>query len=163
MSIIGRERVFHDKHRFKVEVPGFDYAGFSKCSELKATAALRKHYEGGGPLPHKGLGRYDTENLTLERGATNDLEMYTWFAQAADFVAGTGQAYPHYKRNISLAQLSRTGAVVMRWHINGAFPIEFVAGEWDGASDDIVIAKLVLAFDHFEPQPEAAGDQSQAL
>jgi phage tail-like protein len=163
VAIIGAERVFYDKHRFSVEIPGFDYVGFAKCSELKATAALRKHYEGGGPLPHKGVGRFDTENITLERGATRDLDLYTWFDTVASLTSGTGMSEPHFKRNISLAQLSRTGATLMRWHIYGAFPIEFVAGEWDAASDEVVITKVVLALDRFEPQLDSAANDDKEM
>ena len=152
MAIIGAPRSFHDRHKFILEIPGFDYTGFEKCSELKATVALRKHYEGGGSLPHKGPGRFDMDNVTLERGATNNLDMYRWFVQVAQLASGTGQVSPHFKRDISVVQLSRSGVALLRWHVYGVFPVEFVAGEWDNSSDEVVISKLVLAADYFEPQ-----------
>lgn len=153
MAIIGTPRAFHERARFLVEIPGISYAGFEKCSELKMTVALRKHYEGGSAMPHKGPGRFDMENITLERGATNDLQLYQWFSQVADLASGTGYVSPHFKRDISLTPLSRTGTPLMRWHVYGCFPIEFVAGEWDNSSDEVVITKLVLAADRPEPQP----------
>jgi phage tail-like protein len=156
MAVIGTPRSLHERARFIVEIPGFAYSGFEKCSELKATVALRKHYEGGSVMAHKGPGRFDMENITLERGATTDLQIYTWFSQVAQLSSGTGQIAPHFKRDISIVQQSRSGTAIMRWHVYGCFPIEFVAGEWDNSSDEVVITKLVLAADYFDPQIETA-------
>jgi len=165
MAVIGTPRSFHERARFVIEIPGISYAGFEKCSELKATVALRKHYEGGSVLPHKGPGRFDMENITLERGATTDLQIYTWFSQVAQLANGMGQVSPHFKRDISITQLSRTGNAAMRWHVYGCFPVEFVAGEWDNSSDEVVITKLVLAADYFDPQVtnEDQGGSNAAL
>lgn len=158
MPIIGTPRTFHDRHRFVVEIPGFLYSGFEKCSELKATVALRKHYEGGSSMPHKGPGRFDVENITLERGATKDLQLYDWFSQVAQLASGTGQVSPHYKRDFAIVQQSRAGTPLLRWNVYGAFPIEFVAGEWDNTSDEVVITKMVLAVDYFDPVVAGAQD-----
>ncbi len=152
MSIIGTPRLFHDKQAFVIEIPGFCYTGFAKCSELKATVGVRKHYEGGSALPHKGPGKFEVDNITLERGATADLDIYNWFYQVAQLATGTGQVEAYYKRDFSIVQRNRSGTTAMRWHVYGAFPVEFVAGDWDNSSDEVVITKLVLAVDYFEPQ-----------
>jgi len=152
MPIIGTPRSFHDRHRFVVEVPGLSYSGFEKCSELKASVTLREHYEGGSSLAHKGPGRIKVDNITLERGATADLQMYNWFSQVADLAEGIGQVDPHFKRDLSIVQLSRSGGELLRWNVYGAFPIEFTAGEWDNTSDEVVITKLALAIDYFQAQ-----------
>ena len=47
------------------------------------------------------LAVYDglVEDVTLERGATKDLEMYTWFKEIANAAAGKGAIGEDYKRD----------------------------------------------------------------
>ena len=161
MALIGTPRSFHDKHRFLIEIPGFCYTGFQKCSELKASVSVREHYEGGTSMAHKGPGKLKVADITLERGATNDLDLYNWFSQVSLMATGTGQPEPHFKRDLSIVQLGRSGTPRIRWHVYGAFPIEFVAGDWDSSSDEIVISKITLAVDYFEAQTESDEDAQE--
>jgi len=55
-----------------------------------------------------------------------------------------------YKRNLSIVQLDRDGETLRRWNIFGAWPTQYVAGEWDNDSDEKVIEMVTLPYDYFE-------------
>lgn len=151
-SVIGTNRSYHDKFKFILEISGFRYAGFSKCSELSAELATIEHHEGGVLIPNKSPGRLTYAPITLERGATDDLDMFGWFqecANAAAGVGGIGLVDDQYKRNAEIIQLNRDDSVRRRWSIRRAWPKKFVAGDWDNGSDEKVIEQLVLEYDYF--------------
>jgi phage tail-like protein len=154
MARIGQPRSFFNKFKFLIEIDGITYSGFSKCSELSAELAKIEHYEGGSLIPNKSPGRLSFPDITLERGATSDLELYDWFASVADASAGLGGAgLPDdlYKRSFDIVQLERNDVVVQRWSVTNAWPLKFVAGEWDNGADEKVISSVTLAYDFFVP------------
>jgi phage tail-like protein len=155
MPALGSPRSFFNKFKFLVEIDGITYAGFSKCSELSVEAAEIAHHEGGTLIPDKSPGRLTFADITLERGATTDLELYDWMEQVADAsagIGGVGLIDPLYKRNLDIVQLDRNDAVLQRWSVVNAWPKKFVAGEWDNGSDEKVITMVTLAYDFFKPQ-----------
>lgn len=154
MTIVGKPQSYYDKFLFRVEIDGITYAGFSKCSELKKSVAEIQHFEGGSLIPDKSPGRVTVADVTLERGASNDLELYGWFENVVKVAAGQGgqgQVDGSYKRNFDIVQLDRDGTVLQRWECVGAWPKDFVAGDWDNDSDEKQITSVVLAIDDFEP------------
>jgi len=154
MGVIGQPRAFFDKFKFLVEIDGVTYAGFQKCSELSVELAKVEHYEGGSLIPNKSPGRLTFADITLERGATSDLELYDWFeetARASAGIGGAGRIDPLYKRTLDVVQLDRDDSVLQRWNLVNAWPTKFVAGEWDNTADEKVITSVTLAYDYFEP------------
>lgn len=155
-AVIGTPRSYYDKFKFLVEVSGFKYAGFMSCSEISAELATIEHYEGGVLIPNKSPGRLTYADITLERGATDDLELFYWFEQAAKASAGTGgTGLPdnQYKRNVEVIQLNRDDTVRQRWSVKNAWPKKFVAADsFDNSTDEKVITSLVLAYDYFDPK-----------
>lgn len=150
MAIQGRPRSFYSKFKFRVEIDGFVYAGFQSCSELKATAAVVEHYEGGAVIPTKSPGRVNFDNLTLSRGATQDQDMWDWFQQVADLAAGgVGEVGEDYKRTFDIVQVDRDDTEVQRYRVVKAWPVSFSAGDWDNTSDDNRIVSVELAHEGF--------------
>lgn len=147
---VGSPRTFNKKFSFLFSIDGFNWAGFSKCSEFKTTVAEIKHYEGGTLLAQKSAGRAEFAPITLERGAvTGDVDMYLWMSEVISGPTNLGLKEIAYKRTGDLVQLDRDGEILKRYSVFGAFPTEFVAGEWDNGADENVIEKLVLAYDYF--------------
>ena len=156
----GQPRSFHDRFKFIVEIDGFQSAGFNKCSELSVEAAKIEYYEGGGLIPHKSPGRLSYSDVTLERGATIEQDMYDWFAQvgnagfqgtaAIGAGSGRGEKDNGYKRQVDIVQLDRDGTTRRRWRLYNAWPQKFTAGEWDNDSDEKVIEMVTLNYDYFE-------------
>lgn len=154
MPVIGSPRSFFNKFKFLIEIDSITYAGFSKCSELSAELAKIEHYEGGSLIPDKSPGRLTFADITLEQGATVDLQLYSWFeetARASAGLGGVGRIDPMYKRTLDVVQLDRDDSTLQRWNVFNAWPTKFVAGEWDNNTDEKVITSVTLAFDFFEP------------
>ncbi|HMA92362.1 MAG TPA: phage tail protein [Polyangiaceae bacterium] len=150
MTIIGKPRSFHKRFKFLVECDDVKSAAFQKCSELSVEVAKIEHYEGGVIIPNKSPGRLTFADVTLERGATSDEDLFKWFEDVARASSGIGLVDPDYKRNLDIVQQDRDGRTLRRWTLNGAWPTKFVAGEWDNESDENVIESVTLTYDYFE-------------
>jgi hypothetical protein len=59
----------------------------------------------------------------------------------------------NYKRNLDIVQQDRDGVTLRRWSLSRAWPVKFVAGEWDNESDENVIESVTLTYDFFERCP----------
>jgi phage tail-like protein len=146
----GTPRSFHKKFKFLYEIDGFSFFGFQKCSELSAEIAKIEYHEGGAILPDKSPGRVTVADLTIERAATADEDMFTWFKQVANLVSQSGLVEPEFKRDGDLMQLDRDGTELRGWTTAGLWPTKFVAGSWDNEADENVIESMVLAMDTFD-------------
>lgn len=150
MTVIGNPRSFHKKFKFVVEIDSFGSSGFQKCSELSVEVANVQYFEGGSLIPHKSPGRLTFSDVTLERGATQDQDLFDWFQDVAFASSGLGLTDPGYKRNLDIVQQDRDGTTLRRWSLARAWPVKFVGGEWDNESDENVIEQVTLTYDFFE-------------
>ena len=156
MPVLGAPRTFHDKFKFIIEINGFSSAAFQKCSEISVETAIIEYSEGGALIPNKSAGRVTVANVTLERGAALDNDALDWFEEVADAAAvtsldgagqGAGLIEPLYKRDVDVVQQDRDGSVLKVWRLFGAWPMKFVAGDWDNEADEKTIEQLELAYD----------------
>jgi phage tail-like protein len=150
MAIIGKPRSFHKKFKWICEIDGIGHAGFQKCSELSVEVANVQYFEGGSLIPNKSPGRLTFADVTLERGATQDRDLFYWFQDVAITSSGLGLTDVFYKRNLDIVQQDRDGTTLRRWTLSGAWPVKFVAGDWDNESDENVIESVTLTYDFFE-------------
>lgn len=150
MPVLGTPRSFHKKFKFVVEIDGLASAGFQKASELSVEIANVQYYEGGSLIPNKSPGRLTFADVTLERGATMDRDLFDWFTQVAEASANMGLKEPVFKRNLDIVQQDRDGSTLRRWSLTGAWPVKFVAGDWDNEADENVIESVTLTYDFFE-------------
>jgi phage tail-like protein len=149
MPVIGTPRTFHKKFKYIVEIDGIASAGFQKCSELSVEVANVQYSEGGALIPNKSPGRLTFADVTLERGATMDRDLFDWLEEVADASANAGLNEPEFKRNLDIVQQDRDGSELRRWRLNNAWPVKFVAGEWDNEADENVIESVTLTYDFF--------------
>lgn len=147
--MFGSSKPYYKKFKFVVEIDGVARAAFQKCSKLEAEIAIIEQHEGGALTPDKSLGRVKFSNITLERGATDDLDLYNWFLQAIDFTANTGLKDGEVKRNFDIVQQDRDGSELRRWNVFGGLPAKFSPGEWDNTSDENTMESIELAIDGF--------------
>jgi phage tail-like protein len=80
---------------------------------------------------------------------TTDRDLFDWFQDVAITSSGLGLTDPNYKRNLDIVQLDRDGTTLRRWTLYRAWPIKFIAGEWDAEADENVIEKVMLTYDYF--------------
>jgi phage tail-like protein len=91
------------------------------------------------------------EDITLERGASKDSELYNWRRQIVSAIGDSGADVPdEYKREGDLVQLARNNTELERHTIFGAWPAEFESGDWDNDASENRIEKVVLCFDYAE-------------
>jgi len=150
MTVIGKPRSFHKKFAFQIEADDVGHAGFNKCSELSVEVANVLYFEGGSLIPNKSPGRLTFSDITLERGATQDRDLFDWFGDVANLASGLGLNDPDYKRNLDVVQQDRDGTTLRRWSVTQGWPVKFVAGDWDNDSDENVIESVTLTYDTFD-------------
>ena len=96
MPILGVPQTFFKRWKFIVEIDQFTSAGFQKCSELSVEVANIEYHEGGSPIPNKSPGRLKFSDVTLERGATKDQDLFDWFSEVADAASNAGLVEPQF-------------------------------------------------------------------
>jgi len=150
MPIMGTPRTLAKRFAFQVEIDGVTYAGFSTCSELSVEVANVQYWEGGKLIPQKSPGRLTFADVTLERGATRDRDLYNWLNDVVQVASGLGLPDNTYKRGLDIVQLDRDGSTMRRWSLYGAWPVKLVAGAWDASSDEALIESVTLTFDYWD-------------
>ncbi len=75
--------------------------------------------------------------MTLERGATQDRDLFEWFQEVAITSSGLGLTDVNGKRNLDAVHQNRDGVSLRRCPLSRAWPIKF--GEWDNEGDENVI------------------------
>lgn len=150
MAVVGDPKSFYKRFKFLVEIDGINSAAFQTMSDLAVEVGEVVYFEGGSIIPDKTPGRLTFPNVTLERGATDDLDLFNWMREVA--IASANQGLPDivYKRNLDLVQLARDNSTLRRWSIFRAWPRRFLAGAWNNDVDENVIESVELVFDFFE-------------
>jgi phage tail-like protein len=154
----GKPKNFHKQHRFRVEVDGFTSAAFTTCSELSKALEVIEHREGGVLLPDKSPGTMTVDDVTLERGATSDKELYDWFDSVADSsVEGeyglSEDDAVDYARTVDIVQLGNDGQPLVRFRLFRAWPNKISAGQWDNDSNEVRIEALTLVIHNWQRIP----------
>ena len=150
MPVKGTSPSKHQKFAFLVEIPGFNSASFQKCSELKRENEVAMIREGGSLIPHKQLGLVTYSDVTLERGAFADKDMYDWCEQCGDAAQSAGLTDAEYKRTIDIVQIGRDRKPLVRYRLYGAFVQAHSPGDWDAETSEFIVEKLTLAFDYYK-------------
>ena len=150
--VVTRKRTILQKWKFHVNIDGINEepATFSKAGPLQAEAAVLEHHAGGAYIPYKAPGKGSFPNITLERGLTDNRDLYEWFEQVVDASANFGLDAGLCKRNMTIVQEDRKGIAAVSFRIWQAFPVVFVAGDWDGSANEFSIESVELAYDYFQ-------------
>ena len=151
-AIQGVFRQYYKKFKFRIEIAGVVFGGFQTCGEIAIEVAKIEHFEGGSLIANKSPGRVTVPDVELTRGATDDLDLFSWMQQVV--AAGTLLVDPAQKRTIDVVQQDRGGGELRRWTLVNAWPIKWVAGEWDNNADENTMEKVTLAYDY----PTLGGD-----
>lgn len=152
MSSLATSRQLFESFNFTLALDGGTNSGFSKISELRTDISVMSYREAGAVLPIKDPNEVEFANITLDTGISTDLTFYTWVTNIIQAIMGFASGLPVQldKRNATIYCLNRDKSIGKKIHIYGAFPVGFVAGEWDNAEDRVVIERLTLAFDYYE-------------
>jgi phage tail-like protein len=150
---MGTPTNWYKKFSFVIEIDGIARAAFKTCSDLRVNADTVAYREGGRLNPHKSPGLVEFPPITLERGKTNDFDLYNWMKDTFDAAAGTGLVTPDLYRNFDIVQLDRKGDEVERWTVYDAWCKEFGAGDWDNDASETGLEQVVVECDRWERVP----------
>jgi hypothetical protein len=76
--------------------------------KLQHLPANVQYFEGGSLIPNKSPGRLTFSDVTLERGATEDRDLFgDWLQHVAITSSGLGLTDVNYKRNLDIVQQDR--------------------------------------------------------
>lgn len=124
-------------YNFFVEWNGIIHAGFQKCSGLDSTQSAGEYREGTDPLTKRKLPGLNTySNITLERGITNNDELWKW---RQNLMQGTAD-----RRDISIVLLNDQGEEKIRWNLSYCWPSSWKAPGLDATADGAAIETLEL-------------------
>lgn len=140
----------HSMYSFDVQIQGTQLL-FQKVSKIAFGIEVEEIREGGNLLPDKTPGFGTVENVTFEKGVTDDEYEIQWFKIMANGAAGVGvpgQACDAYKRPILLRQLARDKKPVREYNMVGAFPVKLEIGDWDSESNEKVVLSMECAYDY---------------
>lgn len=151
MSSLAVSRPLIEAFNYNLSLDNGTNAGFSRITELRADISVSSYREAGSVLVIKDPNEVEYNNFTLETGVSSDPTFYNWVVNILSAIMGSGTGLPTQfdKRNATLYCFNRDKTIAKKIHIYGAFPVAFVAGEWDNSEDRILIEKLTLAYDYF--------------
>ncbi len=138
MPIIGQPLRYYQMWAFIVEIDGVNVAGFTKAGPLKQSFGLAEQHEGGAlTVVDITPTKYKTEPITLERGASDNIELWTWWDNQKQGITD--------KRNVSIVAQDSQGNVSARWNLKNCVIKEFEAGSFDGKNEtENLVEKLVI-------------------
>lgn len=141
--------------KFEVTISGnmvFAKAGFQKVSGLKMSTDVTEYREGGdnntvSKIP--GLTKFDP--ITLERGMSEDTDMWNWAIKLFNLDGDTGVAEsPSYRANMEIALKDRNGKVVRKWQVPNCWVSKYETGDFDAMSNNVMIEKIEVVHEGFK-------------
>jgi phage tail-like protein len=122
---------------FYVEWNGIIHAGFRQCSGLTSSQTASEYREGTDPATMRklpGLNSYG--NITLQRGITNNDELWKWRQNVMKGITD--------RREVSIVLLDQTGSEKIRWNLTHCWPTTWTAPDLDATTDAAAIETLEL-------------------
>ena len=157
MPVQGEPRRYDKKFLFAVEIAGLEVAHFETMSELSAEVGVVEQHEGGkSNVADQSPGKVKFNTVTLTIGSTDNTELYDWWLQVIDAASNSGEVDESYKRTVNLVQKDRNGSEKRRHKLFKAWPMKYIAGEWDAKAEENVIESVELTFLRFERVNAAA-------
>lgn len=130
--------------KFKVLIPGFASAGFSRVSGLNDETEIVEYREGiDGATMRKLTGLTTYEDIVLEKGKSTNEDFQIWRNMVQE-VEERGLPDNSYRRNMTIQLLDRTGAVAKQWVVKNAWPTKLEHGDLDGSSSDVLLETLTV-------------------
>lgn len=152
MAIQGEYRELYGRFRFVVNINSVESAGFQGCSEIAINIEAMEYYEGGALVPFKEPGLGSVDDVTLQRGMSQDEDLYDWVMDVLNVMAkvpgGTSVAPPQYFRYMIIHQRKRDDTPAVDYPLYWAFPTKYVGGPWNNAESGVTMEQLQIAYHH---------------
>jgi phage tail-like protein len=157
-SAIGQSEALKQGFRFRVTIGESNVgapeaysprdARFSRISGIQGALNVVEAPSGAQGAPEKFPTGLAFQDITLQRGQVNNLDLLEWFNEAA--LSGSGLlSGGRYKRNVVITELDREGLPINRWVLVDAFPSDYRVGPYDANSNAFLIVRLTLSYRGF--------------
>jgi phage tail-like protein len=143
MPPAGRRDPFKS-YSFLVEINGIASAAFQSVSGLSAEVEVIEYREGADPLSssRKLPGRVKYPNVTLKRGITTSLDLWSWWQTVADGAVE--------RRNVAIVLLDDVHAPVLRWLLRNAWIARIEGPSLHASGNEVAIESIELAHERLE-------------
>lgn len=132
---------------FGVEFQGGVAGAFRECTGLGSENQIVE-YKASGPkgeyVIKKVPGRMKWNDITLKRGITDAMDMWTWRKQVE-----TGQV-DSARKNGSITMYDQKGAALARWNFINAWPSKLTGPSANANNNEVAIEELVITHEGYE-------------
>jgi len=132
---------------FAVDISGVITGYFTECSGLGSEHEVIEHKvvtEKGTEVVMKIPGRLKWENITLKRGITSSMDIWTWRKEVESGNVDSA------RRDGSIIMFDQTLKEVARWNFLRAWPVKVTGPQPKSDSNEIGIEELTLAHEYIE-------------
>jgi phage tail-like protein len=132
---------------FRVEIGGQVIGGFSECSGLTADGDAVDYREGSDKSNHvrKLIGLRKHSNITLKRGYTQKLELWTWYQNIA-----IGKPD---RRNVTIVLEDEAHKDVLRWEVENAWINKLEGPAMKASGNEVAIESCELVHEGLTLEP----------
>ena len=149
------EGVRSDPYRgfnFKVIVDGLiSDARFAKVSGLNTEIEVVEYREGTDNTTMRKLpGLVSYDNITLERGISQNSELIEWYDAVIEAIGGIPSAVSqngldgNFRKDVTIQLLTRNGEAAREWKLSKAWPCKLAIGDLDASSSDTIMETIEL-------------------
>lgn len=154
--LVGTPKLIKQKSRFIVRVEAASgralLGGFSTCSELSVEVQKSEGRFGGSMLPTKAPSLVDFADITLERGATQNADLWNWLAQTVAPTAANGGLGLGSIRWLDIIEQDRDRSELNKWRVINCFPVKYAGSlGWDNDDNGFTIESITLTYDYIRP------------
>lgn len=134
----------YGQYNFVVDLGDGEEAAFAEVSRLVSERAVAEYRDGSDKAGHvrKIPGLTRVTDVTLTRGITGSLRLFSWFGQSRDV--------PALPRTVTITLLDEARQPVLSWRLLGAFPVRIEAGPLSADANEVAIESLSLAAERLE-------------
>ena len=127
-------------YMFTVEIDGIETARFQKCSGLEAETYVFEVEEGGlNTTTHKFYGRTRYANLILEKGITDNDDLFNWYKKTLL------EEQKVERKNGAVILKDTEGNEIKRWNFFRAFPCKWIGPRLDSNSgSDFAVERIEI-------------------
>jgi phage tail-like protein len=130
---------------FEVKIEGALTGYFTECAGLGSESEVIEHKvvgQGGKEVVRKIPGRLKWGDITLKRGITLNMDMWTWRKQIED------GAVSDARKNGSIVMNDQEGNPVAAWDFQKAWPSKLTGPAVKSDSNEIGIEELVIVHEY---------------
>jgi phage tail-like protein len=128
-------------YTFALEIDGITAAFFKEGSGFDSSVEVIEHREngkGGREVIRKLPGRTKWSDITLKRGATDDINLWQWHKQVLDGDIGGA------RKNGSIVIYDTMFAEVARFNFTNGWPSKWQGPDLNSTNNQVAIEQVVL-------------------